>query len=113
MGWWMSMELDGGGEEAFTVTSWNYTHNTNGMLRLAFDDDAYLGAIDGMAGKDALPLLERAVDFLCAPVNQKVLEKLEAPNDGWGSRVGIVGVLRDMARYCKEAPLATFSGPRG
>ncbi len=94
------------------IYSWNYTHNTNRMLRLATGHGGHLAKIDGLTAAEAEPLIWDAINYLEYDENRAELDALEPPN-GWGSREGICAVLAHMAAACVAAPLARFSGPRG
>jgi hypothetical protein len=97
-------EFDGG--------SWNYTHNTNGMIAAAYEamtgtvtepsDFPILGKIigptwwdrlEGMTGSEGSEYLGQIIKGLEAdPVRYQAMD----PPNGWGSYVGVLIVLRQM-----------------
>ena len=72
---------------------WNYTHNTNRMIR-EIDPD-WWDSLNGKTGREGSELLDRIIKGLEAEP-----ERFQAmnPENGWGDYEGVLGVLRDMKR---------------
>ena len=97
------LEYDLGGPEPVSVTcySGNYTSNIGLMVRAAIGES--IGDWDGLtarmvARKCSHLILELESD----PVKYDSLN----PENGWGSRTGLIEFLRELRAVCLTAPLA-------
>lgn len=75
----------------------NITYNLSKMYYKCIDGG--FNALNGMSCKDALPILNKAINDLID--NQEEYEKLN-PENGWGSYDGLLEVLKDMRNCCEE-----------
>lgn len=116
MSWDVSLQADLGGEFPVQVTELdvNYTHNTNSMFRAALVATGHweplgietLYDLDGISPGSLAPALRDCVLWLdtdegieaCAPL---------APDNGWGSREGLILFLSEIHDACLEAPKAS------
>lgn len=78
---------------------WNYTYNTTPMVRAAatrigIPFDSFQATLHGMTGHESVPLLRAVIEEL-----EQNADRYEVmnPSNGWGSRVGIIEVMREMA----------------
>lgn len=94
---------------------WNYTHNTNGMIYEALDRIGYARPWDekygrlmswwvelnSMTGAQSAPFLGWIVDAIATDP-----ERYESmnPENGWGNRAGLLGVLREMRDAAQDNP---------
>lgn len=97
----------------FGPREWNYTHNTSRMIYSVLydnqdkdrptDDEGrsipwYL-ELHGLKGSESVELLTEIVDGLADPA----LDALN-PENGWGNRAGLLGVLREMRDAAQDNP---------
>jgi len=77
----------------FDGRSWNYTHNTNRMIR-DIDPD-WWDSLDGLSGAEGSALLGKIITGL-----ESDPERFRAmnPENGWGDYDSLLGVLREMKR---------------
>lgn len=92
---------------------WNYTHNTSRMIYAVLyelpgrerptDDQgrpvAWYRELDGLTGAESLDLLVELANGLADPA----LDALN-PENGWGSRSGLLGVVREMRDAAQDSP---------
>ena len=71
---------------------WNFTHNTNRMIREAADPD-WWDSLNGLPGAEGKALLERIITGLEAdPERYRAMN----PPNGWGDYGTLLKVLREM-----------------
>jgi hypothetical protein len=58
-------------------------------------------ALDGMSCKEALPILQKAIEDLI--VNQEEYEKLN-PENGWGTYYDLLKAIKAMRNCCEDNP---------
>ncbi|HUW00815.1 MAG TPA: hypothetical protein VMW08_00550 [Acidimicrobiales bacterium] len=115
MGWWAHLADDRGNDEG----SWNFTHNTNGMIAEALQaatgetveecggplgpviGPAWWERLNGMTGPEGGEFLDTIVKALMAdPVRFEAMN----PENGWGSYESLLKVLADMRDSVPEWP---------
>jgi hypothetical protein len=115
MGWWAALVDDRGHEEG----SWNFTHNTNGMIADAWQaatgetieqcsgplgpaiGPAWWDRLDGMTGPEGAEFLGTVVKAMMAdPVRFEAMN----PENGWGSYESLLKTLADMRDSVPEWP---------
>lgn len=98
-------------QDEHMVNSWNYTHNTNGMIAAAYEavsgnateqcsgplghliGAAWWKRLDGASGADGGAYLADIIKGLEAePERFRAMN----PGNGWGDYDGLLGVLREM-----------------
>ncbi len=77
---------------------WNYTYNTTPMTVAAAEAvnvewDGFQRTLDGMSAVDGANLLSVICDEL---VRNSAKYEAMNPENGWGNRIGIVRVMREM-----------------
>lgn len=93
--------------------SWNYTHNCNPMIDAVLGDRAegtpstwwggrsWWRLLDGMSGPEGAELLDVIISGLEAdPARFEAMN----PDNGWGSYVSLLAVLREMRAAVPEWP---------
>lgn len=104
----MSWDIDLMGEidgHPVNLGSWNYTHNTNRMIREAGFTDWSMDEIQGMSAREFATRLGRAIDTLVIKPEQ--FREMDAQN-GWGSYDTLVPVLRELHDQARRFPSATM-----
>ena len=103
MGWdiWLVTEVDG--KEVTIGDDFNYTHNTNPMLRVT---GLEIYEVDGMKCGEFIDKVKAVVRDM-----EDNREKYDAmnPSNGWGSRESLLGVLREIIDSWSDYPSATVS----
>ncbi len=118
MSWTAHLIDDRGHDEG----SWNYTHNTNGMIEATLSDEevdgtrepfwsklgnttvgrgAWWDLLDGLSGPDGAALLDRIIYGLEADPDR--LRAMNPPN-GWGDYDSLVKILTEMRDGVPEWP---------
>lgn len=106
------------------VGSWNYTHNTNGMINQALglqpvgapyntaravlfgEAPSWWRLLDGMSGRDAQELLARILrSFAYSPDHFRAMN----PPSGWGDLDRLSKVLAEMLAACTTFPVGVWS----
>lgn len=106
------------------VGSWNYTHNTNGMINQALglqpvgapyntaravlfgDAPSWWRLLNGSTGREGQELLARILNaFVADPPRFLAME----PDNGWGSLESLTRVLGEMLAACTEYPVGVWS----
>lgn len=109
MGWDFGMWADVGGEERGYLDGYdrNYTFNVSPMFFRALAGteiaEAGLRGLDGKLGSECAPLLTVMIERMEA--SPDAFKELNPPN-GWGSYDGALHLLRELRRWCAEAPKA-------
>lgn len=135
MSWDAHLVLDGERGQTADLGDWNYTHNTNGMIRLVLTacgieyltlrratvgvrradgttewrDDEPCGnwwdVLNGMDGEAGAAFLERVVKGLRSA---PALFRLMNPENGWGDYRGLLDVLTEMRDRSAGWPAARW-----
>lgn len=87
------------------IKDWNYTHNTNGMIRVVLEEANWnfnwwrdMMNLDGAQGAATLDKIIRGLE--ADPMRFDQMN----PANGWGSRESLVAVLTDMRNSVPERP---------
>lgn len=97
----MSLDVSVKAKRVVDVYEDNITYNLAPMYYKCIDIDGGLKALNGMKCKDAVPVLNRAIDDLIE--NKEEYEKLN-PKNGWGSYEGLLKSLKNLRIACLENP---------
>lgn len=97
----MSLDVSVKARRVVDVYEDNITYNLAPMYYKCIDIDGGLKALNGMKCKDAIPVLNRAIDDLME--NKEEYEKLN-PKNGWGSYEGLLKSLKSLRIACLENP---------
>lgn len=97
----MSLDVSVKAKRVVDVYEDNITYNLAPMYYKCIDIDGGLKALNGMKCKDAIPVLNRAIDDLIE--NKEEYEKLN-PENGWGSYEGLLKSLKSLRIACLENP---------
>ena len=97
----MSLDVSVKAKRVVDVYEDNITYNLAPMYYKCIDIDGGLKALNGMKCKDAIPVLNRAIDDLIE--NKEEYEKLN-PKNGWGSYEGLLKSLKSLRIACLENP---------
>lgn len=97
----MSLDVSVKAKRVVDVYEDNITYNLAPMYYKCIDIDGGLKALNGMKCKDAIPVLNRAIDDLIE--NKEEYEKLN-PENGWGSYEGLLKSLKRLRIACLENP---------
>lgn len=79
----------------------NITYNLADMYYRCIDKDKGLQLFDNMSCKEALPILQKAIEDLID--NKEEYEKLN-PKNGWGSYESLLITFIDMRKCCIDNP---------
>lgn len=97
----MSLDVSVKARRTVDVYEDNITYNLAPMYYKCIDINGGLKALNGMKCKDAIPVLNRAIDDLIE--NKEEYEKLN-PENGWGSYEGLLKSLKSLRIACLENP---------
>lgn len=97
----MSLDVSVKAKRLVDVYEDNITYNLAPMYYKCIDINGGLKALNGMKCKDAVPVLNRAIDDLIE--NKEEYEKLN-PENGWGSYEGLLKSLKSLRIACLENP---------
>lgn len=97
----MSLDVSVKAKRLVDVYEDNITYNLAPMYYKCIDINGGLKALNGMKCKDAIPVLNRAIDDLIE--NKEEYEKLN-PKNGWGSYEGLLKSLKSLRIACLENP---------
>lgn len=97
----MSLDVSVKAKRVVDVYEDNITYNLAPMYYKCIDINGGLKALNGMKCKDAIPVLNRAIDDLIE--NKEEYEKLN-PKNGWGSYEGLLKSLKSLRIACLENP---------
>lgn len=97
----MSLDVSVKAKRVVDVYEDNITYNLAPMYYKCIDINGGLKALNGMKCKDAVPVLNRAIDDLIE--NKEEYEKLN-PKNGWGSYEGLLKSLKSLRIACLENP---------
>ena len=84
-----------------TIFEANITYNLSDMYYKCVDKEKGLKLFDNMSCKEALPILQKAIEDLID--NKEEYEKLN-PKNGWGSYGHLLGTFLDMRKCCTDNP---------
>ena len=93
----MSLDIGIKAKREVEIFDRDITYNLSKMYYKCIDGG--FKALNGMSCKDALPILNKAINDLID--NQEEYEKLN-PENGWGSYDGLLEALKDMRNCCEE-----------
>jgi hypothetical protein len=113
------MSWDATLETTETIASFNFTHNTNGMIAAAYEaasgeqtpecggplgkiiGAAWWRKLDGASGCDGRAYLDQIIKGLTSdPARFRAMN----PANGWGDYDGLLGVLREMRNAVPDEP---------
>lgn len=97
----MSLDVSVKARRTVEVYEDNITYNLAPMYYKCIDINGGLKALNGMKCKNAVPVLNRAIDDLIE--NKEEYEKLN-PENGWGSCEGLLKSLKNLRIACLENP---------
>lgn len=97
----MSLDVSIKAKRMVEVYEDNITYNLAPMYYKCIDENLGFRLLDGMKCKDAIPLLNHAIDDLIE--NKEEYEKLN-PKNGWGSYEGLLKSLTHLRDACIESP---------
>lgn len=97
----MSLDVSVKARRTVEVYEDNITYNLAPMYYKCIDINGGLKALNGMKCKNAIPVLNRAIDDLVE--NKEEYEKLN-PENGWGSYEGLLKSLKNLRIACLENP---------
>lgn len=97
----MSLDVSVKARRVVDVYEDNITYNLAPMYYKCIDINGGLKALNGMKCKNAIPVLNRAIDDLIE--NKEEYEKLN-PENGWGSYEGLLKSLKNLRIACLENP---------
>ena len=97
----MSLDVSVKAKRVVDVSEDNITHKVAPMYYKCIDENLGFKLLDGMKCRDAIPVLNRAIDDLIE--NKKEYEKLN-PENGWGSYEGLLKSLKNLRIACLENP---------
>lgn len=97
----MSLNVSVKAKKLVDVYEDNITYNLAPMYYKCIDINGGLKALNGMKCKNAVPVLNRAIDDLIE--NKEEYEKLN-PENGWGSYEGLLKSLKNLRIACLENP---------
>lgn len=97
----MSLDVSVKARKVVDVYEDNITYNLAPMYYKCIDINGGLKALNGMKCKNAIPVLNRAIDDLIE--NKEEYEKLN-PENGWGSYEGLLKSLKNLRIACLENP---------
>lgn len=97
----MSLDVSVKARRTVEVYEDNITYNLAPMYYKCIDINGGLKALNGMKCKNAVPVLNRAIDDLVE--NKEEYEKLN-PENGWGSYEGLLKSLKNLRIACLKNP---------
>lgn len=97
----MSLDVSVKARRTVEVYEDNITYNLAPMYYKCIDINGGLKGLNGMKCRDAIPVLNRAIDDLIE--NKEEYEKLN-PKNGWGSYEGLLKSLKNLRIACLENP---------
>ena len=97
----MSWDINIKAKRKVTIYETNITYNLSDMYYKCLDKKQGLKIFNNMTCKEALPLLQKAIEDLID--NKEEYEKLNLKN-GWGSYEHLLGTFLDMRKCCIDNP---------
>ena len=97
----MSWDINIKAKREIIIFEANITYNLSDMYYKCLDKESGLKIFDGMNCKEALPVLQKAIEDLID--NKEEYEKLN-PENGWGSYEHLLGTFLDMRKCCIDNP---------
>ena len=93
----MSLNIGISAKRTIEIFDRNITYNLSKMYYKCIPGG--FKALDGMSCKEALPILQKAINDLIE--NQEEYEKLN-PENGWGTYDGLLQAIKDMRNCCED-----------
>ena len=97
----MSWDINIKAKREVSILETNITYNLSDMYYKCVDKEKGLKIFDNMSCKEALPILQKAIEDLID--NKEGYQKLN-PENGWGSYEGVLGTFLDMRKCCVDNP---------
>lgn len=97
----MSWDINIKAKREVSIFEANITYNLSDMYYRCIDKEKGLKLFDNMNCKEALPILQKAIEDLID--NKEEYEKLN-PENGWGSYEHLLGTFLDMRKCCIDNP---------
>lgn len=97
----MSWDISIKAQREISIYKTNITYNLSDMYYRCIDKEKGLKLFDNMSCKEALPILEKAIEDLIQ--NKEEYEKLN-PKNGWGSYENLLGTFLDIRKCCTDNP---------
>lgn len=97
----MSWDINIKAKREISIYETNITYNLSDMYYRCVDKEKGLKLFDNMSCKEALPILQKAIEDLID--NKDEYEKLN-PENGWGSYEHLLGTFLDMRKCCIDNP---------
>ena len=97
----MSLDVSVKARRVVDVYEDNITYNLAPMYYKCIDENLGFKLLDGMKCRDAIPVLNRAIDDLIE--NKEEYETLN-PENGWGSYERLLKSLKSLRIACLENP---------
>ena len=101
----MSVDLSIRAKRDVEIYEANITYNLSKMYYKAIDEELGLKKLKGMICKDALPIINNAINDMIK--NKTEYEKLN-PENGWGSYDGLLKTFREIRTVCEDNPDGIF-----
>ena len=97
----MSWDINIKAKREVSIYETNITYNLSDMYYKCLDKEKGLKIFDEMTCKEALPILQKAIEDLIQ--NKEEYEKLN-PENGWGSYEGLLKRFIEMKKCCIDNP---------
>lgn len=97
----MSWDINIKAKREVSIFEANITYNLADMYYKCVDKEKGLELFDEMSCKEALPILQKAIEDLID--NKEEYEKLN-PKNGYGSYEHLLGTFLDMRKCCTDNP---------
>lgn len=97
----MSLDISIKATRIVEIFDRNITYNLAPMYYKCIDKELGFKKINNMSCKEALPILNSAINDLIE--NQEEYEKLN-PENGWGTYDGLLEAIKDMRNCCEDNP---------
>lgn len=97
----MSWDINIKAKREVSIFEANITYNLSDMYYKCLDRKLGLKIFDEMNCKEALPILQKAIEDLID--NREEYEKLN-PKNGWGTYEHLLGTLINMRKCCIDNP---------
>ena len=97
----MSLDVSISAKREMIIYDTNITYNLADMYYKCIDKDKGLKKLDGMNCKEALPIINNAIQDMLN--NADEYRKLN-PKNGWGSYEGLLSRLQEMRNCCENNP---------
>ena len=97
----MSLDISISAKREIIIYDTNVTYNLADMYYKCIDKEKGFKKLDGMNCKEALPIINRAIQDMLNNANE--YRKLN-PKNGWGSYEGLLKALQEMRNCCENNP---------